>query len=260
MAAERPPRAATLARREALVQRLAGADPVDVDALADEFGVSPSTIRRDLASLERGGHVLRVLGGAVKRPLDASWHEKAERQADVKRRLAARACELVAPDSLVFLDAGTTVAAMAGTLATRADLTVATVGLPSLFTMADGAAQIIVLGGRLDRRGGRLLGALTEQILSLIRPDIAFLGADSLDPVHGVNCPDAETAAIKMRVMAMSATSWVLADRTKLTGVHRHRYWAPLPRNVGLVVERMGSAQRGVVDALARRGHRIIEV
>jgi len=250
-------RTRTQERRRRLVERLAAPDPVDVASLATSMGVSDATIRRDLAELEKAGQILRVLGGAVGRRAGTSWHDKERHNADAKLRIAAEAVALVPAGAMVFLDAGTTTAAVATLLATRADLTLATIGLPSLFNIADGSASVIVIGGQLNQRGGRFSGGLTRRMLDLIGPDVAFLGADSVDPVRGLNCPDPDIAELKTHVVEIARTSWVLLDRSKLDGQPRNPYWAPIPPSVGFLIEPPTAAQQPLVDALAARGHPI---
>ena len=55
-------------RLRTITERLASGDSVSVLNLADELGVSPSTVRRDLQSLAASGILLRVHGGAA--PVD----------------------------------------------------------------------------------------------------------------------------------------------------------------------------------------------
>lgn len=256
---ERALRATTRARRRRILDMLRGEEPIEIHDLALSLEVSESTVRRDLLDLERSGEVVRTLGGALGKSFDPSWRQKERLDADAKRRIALQASELVAPNSLVFLDAGTTTAAVARTLATRSDLTLATYGLPSLVNAADGKAEVLVVGGRLHQRGGRFVGAWTYQLLGMLSPDIAFIGADAFDALRGINCPDAEIASLKTRIIEISEHSWVLLDRSKLVPRHRHQYWAPVPPSVGIVVEQpVAEDEEHAVDALHVAGHRVI--
>ncbi|GAB2450613.1 DeoR/GlpR family DNA-binding transcription regulator [Xylanimonas ulmi] len=258
-APDRTPRAATRARRRTLLAHLSPTDPVEIPALAERLGISESTVRRDLAGLERDGQVLRVLGGAVAKGGDPSWRQKERTNAEAKRRIAVRAGELVAPGSVVLLDAGTSVAAVAQVLAARAGLTLATFGLPSLENAADGAADVLVIGGRLHQRGGRFVGAWTHLLLDSLSPDIAFVGADMFDVARGINCPDAELAGLKSRAIEVSDQVWVLLDRSKLTAPRRHRFWAPTPQTLGLIVESpVTEPERQAVDAFRAAGHTVV--
>src|SRR5688572_27075413 len=53
-------------RRLAIRDLVARSAVVRADELAERFGVSVETIRRDLAALEQAGHTRRVYGGAMR--------------------------------------------------------------------------------------------------------------------------------------------------------------------------------------------------
>ncbi|MFT3877499.1 MAG: DeoR/GlpR family DNA-binding transcription regulator [Propioniciclava sp.] len=253
-------RSATSERRQRLLELVSGDEPNEIPELAMALKVSESTVRRDLADLEAEGLILRVIGGAVARPADPSWRQKDRVNAAAKRRIGQAAAAQVEPGMLVFLDAGTTVAKAAEVLAGCADITLATTSLPSLMVLAEGAAEVVVLGGVLHPRGGRLLGSMASQQLARMTPDVAFLGADSIDLVRGLSCPDMELQAMKSLTLENARTTWVLLDNTKLTARHRHPYFVPLPTSVGLITEAPVTASaREAIEAWRAAGHRVIE-
>lgn len=99
-------------RLRTITERLASGDSVSVLNLADELGVSPSTVRRDLQSLAASGILLRVHGGAA--PVDGRdlgdrpFDLVADEDAIDKGRIAGRAATLVNDGDVVLLDIGTT--------------------------------------------------------------------------------------------------------------------------------------------------------
>ena len=98
---------------------------VSVEALAANLGVSPSTIRRDLQSLDADGALRRVRGGAgcIADDDPVPFAEVATVAADDKERVARVAAELVTDGDVVLLDIGTTTARLARELRGR-DITV----------------------------------------------------------------------------------------------------------------------------------------
>ena len=85
-------RRATRARHDALVELLR--DGVDgVEALAGRVGVSPSTVRRDLARLQREGRIARTYGGALVRDTftERSFGESARIHQEAKAAIAEAA-------------------------------------------------------------------------------------------------------------------------------------------------------------------------
>ncbi|MFB7634410.1 DeoR/GlpR family DNA-binding transcription regulator [Streptomyces sp. NPDC056149] len=229
---ERP---ATRRRRERMVELL-GAGDGSVHDLAAAFGVSLSTVRRDLAALAEGGRITRTYGGALDhRAVERSWHDKAREHRTEKAAIARVAAGLVRSGDVVLLDAGTTAARLAHELRARGDLTVVTNGLSTLVELADAEVEVVVLGGRLRRPNESLLGIRTDQALRRLTPDLAFLGVDGLDPRRGVNCPDAEQAALKETMAQCARSAWVLADGSKLGGGGGFPYWAEMPQGTGLI-------------------------
>ncbi|MER7398423.1 DeoR/GlpR family DNA-binding transcription regulator [Streptomyces sp. NPDC000151] len=241
-------RAGTRERRRRMVELL-GAGDVSVHRLAAEFGVSLSTVRRDLASLADRGRITRTYGGAVDHHLpERSWRDKEGGQRAEKAAIARAAAELVRPGDVVLLDAGTTVAGVAHELRDRTDVTLVTNGLSTLLELADADVELVVLGGRLRRPNEALLGARTLRELRGITPDLVFLGVDGLDARRGVNCPDHEQAALKEAMAECARAAWVLADHSKLgsapsggeragsrTAVPAFPYWAAMPPGTGLM-------------------------
>ncbi len=216
---------------------LLGEGDVSVHRLAAEFGVSLSTVRRDLAGLAHEGRITRTYGGAVDhRVPERSWRDKEGVRRAEKAAIARAAAELVRPGDVVLLDAGTTVAGVAHELRDRTDVTLVTNGLSTLLELADAAVELVVLGGRLRRPNEALLGTRTLRELRGITPDLVFLGVDGLDPRRGINCPDHEQAALKEAMAECARDAWVLADDSKLgTGPAAFPYWAALPPGTGLL-------------------------
>src|SRR5919107_580597 len=109
------------ARHQSIVDAVQRERVVRVSDLAQQLGVSPMTVRRDIEILEESGRVERIHGGA-KLPGDASTHEpgferKSTQMAAEKRAIALEAATLVHEGMAVALSAGTTTGALAKNLA-----------------------------------------------------------------------------------------------------------------------------------------------
>src|SRR5688500_12692176 len=107
-------RRATKQRHDALVSLLrSGID--GVETLAQRVGVSPSTVRRDLARLQAEGRIARTYGGALVRDAfqERSFSESAQLNQQAKAAIAEAAATLVPANGTVFVDAGTTCLALA---------------------------------------------------------------------------------------------------------------------------------------------------
>lgn len=115
-------RAPAQARMAKILERLHEGGSVTVAEIAREFQVSDMTVRRDLADLERQGHLERVHGGAVglkRGPLaliddvEPQFEARNRQNAARKARIAEAAVRHIAGRSSVAFDLGTTVLAAA---------------------------------------------------------------------------------------------------------------------------------------------------
>lgn len=222
-----------------------------VEDLARELGISPSTVRRGLTELEQAGRVVRTHGGAVPAPAggELTWVQKSLRNAPAKRSIAERAAALVEDDHMVVLDAGSTTTLIAERLAQRSGPTVLTTGMGPMSALIDAEGiELVLVGGRVRRRRGAMVGEFTRGVLDRVAADLAFVGADGLVPGRGVNCPSPELAAVKEQQMRAARRTVVVADSTKV-GSDAEPYWAPLAGPYTLITD----------DGLDTRARRALE-
>ncbi|PXY25271.1 DeoR/GlpR transcriptional regulator [Prauserella sp. PE36] len=232
------PRQTTTQRRTMLLAAVRGGDS-SIQALAEQFGVSSSTIRRDLTELAREGHVVRTYGGALDTgpSVERTLREKDASHAEEKNAVARAAAGLVRDGEVVLLDAGTTTGRLAHHLAGRSGLTVVTNGLTVLLALADSPdIDVVVLGGRLRHPNEAILGPTVEQQLRHITPDRVFLGADGLTARRGLCAPTLEQAQLKHAMLHAGRESYVLVDHSKLDS-SPFSYWAPMDREHTVIVD-----------------------
>ncbi|MDQ2079725.1 DeoR/GlpR family DNA-binding transcription regulator [Xanthobacteraceae bacterium Astr-EGSB] len=246
----------TRLRREHILALIRGGEE-DVEVLARQLDVSPSTIRRDLAVMRDEGAVMRTYGGAVLaqiQPEEALATRETENRA-AKEAIARAAAALIADGDSVLLDAGSTVGALGHLLSSRR-LTVVTGNLPLLPVLAHGPAiELIVLGGAVRSTSMGVVGPLAEQTLRRITVDKAFLGCDGLVAGRGLCEASAQQTALKELMAEQAAEVFVLADATKL-GRASQPYWAPLPRHWSLVTDAVATDDQ--IAPFARSGVRVI--
>ena len=213
-------------RHEAIERILADDGRVSVVDLARRFDVTTETVRRDLDQLESTGALRRVHGGAVSidRPstTEPALSERIHRHAPAKAAIAHRALGALVDDfqGSVFIDAGTTTAAVATALAPRlsaAPIDVVTHALPIAGSLAlTPQASLTVIGGRVRGLTAAAVGADTVQSIGRLRPDVAFLGANGVSAGFGISTPDPEEAAVKTSIVRAARKVVVVADAEKL--------------------------------------------
>jgi DeoR/GlpR family transcriptional regulator of sugar metabolism len=231
-----------------------------VAEICRRLGVSEATARRDLVAIEANGHVTRTHGGALAdyNTSFASLGERAVRARGAKGRIAAAAAGRLPRTGAVFLDAGTTVQALARLLVRRrslAGLTVVTNSL-SVATMLGGTPglELHVLGGTFFHRQAVLFGPETIEALGRWKFAAAFLGGEGMD-AGGITNSHPEIAEFQQAVIARSASTYFCLDATKLgrTTPHRVTAWRP---NVALLTD-ASPAQLAAADIKPRTARAI---
>jgi DeoR family fructose operon transcriptional repressor len=216
-------------RQQAIARAVTRAGRMSVATLAEKYGVTTETIRRDLSSLERAGLVRRVHGGVV--PADAlsvlevGVSDRDRASAAEKDRIAAAALALVPEGGSVLIDAGTTTARLAGLLPLDQRLEVLTHSVPIAARLASHPTiELVLLPGRVRSTTQAAVGAETVEALSRLRPDVAFVGTNGISAGHGLSTPDHSEAAVKRAIVTRARRVVLLADADKLGQEHLVRF------------------------------------
>lgn len=211
-------------RQRQIEEFIAADGRVSVVALAERYEVTTETIRRDLAALEAAGLVRRVHGGAVApsrvSTTEPSFVERSGVRSPAKQSIARAALRLLGGSfsGSVYLDAGTTVSALAQEVAllpSATALDVVTHSMTAAHVLAGTSVDLTAIGGRVRGLTAAAVGAQTVAAISQLRPDIAFIGANGLSGEFGLSTPDPDEAAVKRQIVAAARRVVVLADAQK---------------------------------------------
>ena len=206
-------------RFSAILERLADGGTVSVTALAEALGASPATVRRDLQHLERQRLLARTHGGAVAQGVtyELPLRYKGARRQEEKRRIAAEAARRVSDGEAIGLTGGTTTTEVARALVDRERLTVVTNALNIASELAVRPnLKLVVTGGWARPESYEVVGPLAEQTLSGLNLDIAFVGADGVDPRGGCTTHHEVEAHTNLALIERSRRTIVVADSSKL--------------------------------------------
>lgn len=240
-------------RQQRILTRLRNDGRVVAVELANAFGVSEDSIRRDLRELAAQGLCKRVYGGALL-PMAAPLTLKQRRGEHPARKLvlARKSVELVRRGQTLLIDTGTTNVAIASVLPVDAALTVIT-NAPHIAQMLldREGFEVLLIGGRVDASIGGTIGAQAVEQVRRMRADLCFPGACAIDVAHGLWGFDSEEALFKRAMIEASDETVVVATDDKLGAVAAHQV-AELSRVQHLVVEH--SADRATRSAFTARG------
>lgn len=206
-------------RKRRILELVRNGDAVTVGDLSAEFGVSESTIRRDLRELEQSGLLERTHGGALPTEgtlAEPSFAEKAVQNNEAKAAIARLAASMVRDGDSIILDAGTTTLQIARLLRHRRNLTVVTNAFHIAAELCDiPEIEVIVTGGTVRGNTLALVGPTAERNLAEVNVDLLFLGTNGVDIARGLTTPTQAEAAVKRCMIASARRVVVVADHTK---------------------------------------------
>ncbi len=208
------------ARRRRLAEMLQRHRYLGIADLCKEFGISEATVRRDLVYLEKSSLITRTYGGALAdyNLRFPSFRSRRSSGTSGKRAIAQMAYELLRPESVVYLDAGTTIFALAEAIrvAPVRPLTCVTSNLPAADLLAEvEGVDVHLLGGQVLLRQSVLLGDDACRSASFWKFDLALLGAEGMTR-EGVWNSSPAVVALQKAVIAQSRATAVMLDRSKL--------------------------------------------
>ncbi|MCV3273135.1 DeoR/GlpR family DNA-binding transcription regulator [Roseobacter sinensis] len=191
---------------------------VTVEGLAEHFGVTLQTIRRDLTELAEANKLERVHGGAILPSGTTNIEYEERRTLNQDSKLAmARACAAQIPEGCsVFLNIGTSTEAVARELLQHRDLMVVTNNMNIANILIDNPeCQIIVTGGAFRRSDGGLVGTLTIDTIRQFKFDFAVIGCSAMDEDGDILDFDIQEVGVSQTIIAQSRKSLLVADHSK---------------------------------------------
>lgn len=192
--------------------------------LANRYGVSIDTIRRDLDHLHSGGRVVRTHGGAVSVAVqtltDRGLSVRLHLQAAEKEIIGPIAAELVTDGSVIIMNAGTTTLAVARALHERRDLIIATNNLLLPAAISEKAfRELYVFGGSMRIHTQSTTGPVrfptTDGRDISISADLAFVAVGAVSAEGGYTTSNLSEALMMREMMQQSAKVAILADSSK---------------------------------------------
>ena len=195
---------------------------VDVSTLAEQFGVSTATIRRDLMLLENQKLASRTHGGATPHAAfnDVPLGYKTTQNLAEKRRIAECALQFLDGARVIGMTGGTTLTAFARLLLNREGLTVVTNALNIATDLVSGGnIRVFAAGGEVRTSSQECVGPTAEASLAGYNIHVTFLGVDGVDATAGCTNYDPAGAAVNAVLGQRGRMIVVLADATKISRV-----------------------------------------
>jgi DeoR family transcriptional regulator, fructose operon transcriptional repressor len=244
-------------RRRAILAELRQAQAVSADDLAQRFGVSAETIRRDLRGLRDRGLLERVYGGALSvRSSEGTFAARSTQYRDRKLAIARVAVAMIEPEDTIVIDVGTTALEVARALPESFRGRVLTNSVPAAMELAGrDEIELQLCGGQVRPGDAACYGAQAEAFFAEFYADKAFLGSGGVDPRAGLTDYHPPEVVTRRTIIAHCAASYVLADSSKLGAIAVHRV-CPLNRITAVLTDHHASPE--IVEALIEGGGTVL--
>ena len=215
-------------RRRRILDMIRTQGYVSVARIAEQFGVSQMSARRDLDALSVQGHLVRSHGAAFAAqeaspaPREGSEFETRELQYDTRRRrqnaakhaIARSAAALLAPEDNVALDVGSTVLALGRELAKGPGLRIFTNHLRLAALLAGTRCEVLMPGGIVRAQELSLCGQTAAEQTAQHWFTKAFIGVAGLTEQGGFDASPEDTQ-IKRAYIARADQVILLCDSSK---------------------------------------------
>ncbi|MEJ2145503.1 MAG: DeoR/GlpR family DNA-binding transcription regulator [Acidobacteriota bacterium] len=206
-------------RRDRLAAVLVQEGYLSVAELAARFTVSEATVRRDLSALEKDKRITRTHGGALSEfdALFVPFQQRNMQNREAKQRIARSALQLLQDGQVLFLDAGSTVFAVAEAIVESSlALQVVTNSLPVAEVLTSSpTVETHLLGGCLLPHQLIVVGSGVTLSLSAWHFDLSLFSAEGMSEQGLWNSQD-DITGFQRHVHGRSETCAFCLDVSKL--------------------------------------------
>lgn len=205
-------------RQHDILERTRERGYVSIDELAQAFGVTPQTIRRDINQLADQGLLRRTHGGAAcdtSSIQNTAYAMRAGQMRDEKQRIADAIAAAIPDHASLFITIGTTTEAVARALQQHKGLKVITNNLhvaAQLSTKAD--FEVLVAGGTVRSDGG-VVGQAAVDFIEQFKVDVAVVGISGIDQDGSLLDFDYQEVRVSQAVIANARQVFLAVDSSK---------------------------------------------
>ncbi len=206
-------------RQSGLLDEVRARGSVSVEALADKFGVTLQTVRRDVKLLADEGLLARFHGG-VRVPSSTTeniaYRQRQQLNEQAKQRIARAVAKAVPENCSLIINIGTTTEAIARELLRHKGLRVITNNLNVAAILSDNPdCEVIVAGGVVRSRDRGIVGEATVDFIAQFKVDIALIGISAIEADGTLRDFDYREVKVARAIIEHSREVWLAADHSK---------------------------------------------
>lgn len=208
-------------RQQAIIQLIRQRGFATIEAMAESFGVSAQTVRRDVIKLSQQNLLERYHGGAgLPTGRDRlAYTNRRVRNAEEKRRIAALVARKIPNGATLFIDIGTTTEAVAEALLGHKELRIITNHIAVISMCCEHSDfEIMLPSGMVRNRDRAITGETTTEFLRRFRVEYGIFGVGAFDPKGYLLDYDYRDVHISRTAMDISRRKFFVADSAKFSG------------------------------------------
>jgi DeoR family transcriptional regulator, glycerol-3-phosphate regulon repressor len=206
-------------RQAELLKEVRRLETVSVEALAERFGVTLQTVRRDVNLLAEAGLLARFHGG-VRVPSSTTeniaYRQRQRLNEAAKLRIARAVAQAVPNGCSLLINIGTTTEAIARELLRHQGLRVITNNLNVAAILSDNPdCEVIIAGGVVRSRDRGIVGEVTVEFISQFKVDIGLIGISGIEADGSLRDFDYHEVKVSRAIIEHSRQVWLATDHSK---------------------------------------------
>ena len=222
----------SIERRNQVLKMLTEEKEIKTATLANYFGVSTETIRKDLLLLEEIGIVKKFHGKArlLTTGTDTPIDIRAYQMQNEKILIAKKALEMIENNSLIFIDGGSTTLEIAKLLSQKDGLVVITTSLIAAGIVAKQRNTVYVASGFVEGSSMIINGPYLFESIKQFKPVIAFMGTNGVRFHDGPSSKNYNDIDVKNAIVKNSSIAVVVCDSSKFheSGILQYANWSDI--------------------------------
>ena len=205
-------------RREDIANVVNSKGYASIEYLAEKYGVSTQTIRRDILVLSKEKLVVRHHGGAgsASSLVNISYDVRRISMLDEKRKLAAAAVSMIRPSHSMFISGGSTMEIVAKELSELSTLCVITNNIHAAFHLySKSEIELLMPCGRVRHHNGGIIGPTAISFIENFQADFLLMGIGAISPEGRLLDYDYEEALLMKHMMQNAREVILVTDSSK---------------------------------------------
>lgn len=208
----------SIARHKKILELVKAQGTISVDDLSLKFQTSPQTIRADLRELDAKRELIRFHGGAKLLDGRENMEYEARRQIAAQQKIAIgkKAASLIANNSSLFVNIGTTTEAVCDELVNHKGLLVITnnINVANKLRLYS-EIEVVIAGGAVRMTDGAIVGEAAVDFIKQFKVDNAIIGSSAIDEDGALLDFDFREVKVAQAIIENARNVILAADSTK---------------------------------------------